>query len=135
MSVSARIVEPWELVRNTVQYQVRKHVEHDTDAGIVRGWLEESDVSVLEIRRKFVGLLAFFDQAGEERSSFQYVVGGGQMAGFSRIGRAGEKYVCTGNVAEIEDYVTGTGVERQTWQINGKWKPKAGSRFEETVES
>lgn len=135
MSVSATWVEGWLLVENDVQLRTRKHVETDAAAGIVRGWLEQSDESSIQLKRHFVGLTAFDDETGDEKASFTYHVGNGNSLTFSRSGSAGasNKYLCTRDRIAIEDHIDGSGWEYQAWQKIGKWAMVEGSYYEETL--
>jgi hypothetical protein len=135
MAVTASWIDAWQLVENDVQLRTRKHVETDTANGIVRGWLEQSDDSSIQLKRHFVGVTSFTDETGNEKVSITYHVGNGVELGFSRVGMAGasNKYLCTRDRIVIEDHIDGNGWEYQTWQKIGKWEMVEGSYYEEPV--
>ena len=131
MGVTADFLEPWQLVENDVQLRTQKRREVDQAEGIVRGWLEQADVSSLQIKRHFVGMTAFSPDTGDEKATFVYHVGNGVELTFSRTG--GLKYLCTRDRPVIEDHVDGEGWEYQTWERVSKWEMVAGSYYEEPI--
>jgi len=130
-SLTADIVDDWILVDNDVNLRTEKRVQNDIEARVSRGWLEQSDASVIHIKRQFVGLTAWTDATGEEQSGFSYYVGRRTLS-FSRTG--GEKYLCTRDRLSIEDYVNGAGWQEQIWERHTDWDPVAGSYYEHPVE-
>lgn len=135
MAVEASFIDDWLLVENDVQLRTRKRFETDTVNNIVRGWLEQADESLLQLKRHFVGLTSFSDEAGDEKVSFTYDIGNGTSMTFSRPGMAGSsnKYICTRDKINIEDHVDGKGWEHQTWQKIGKYTMVTGSYYEEDL--
>jgi hypothetical protein len=135
MAVTATWIDAWQLVENDVQLRTRKHVETDAEAGVVRGWLEQSDESSISMKRHVVGLLSFTPETGEEKVGFSYHVGNGVTLSFSVSGAAGasNKYLCSRDKIAIEDHVDGEGWEHQTWQKISKWAMVEGSYYEEAL--
>jgi len=129
-ALTADIVDSWLLVENDVNLRTEKRVENDFEARVSRGWLEQSDASVVHIKRQFVGLLAWTDATGDETSGFTYYVGRRSLS-FSRTG--GLEYLCTRDRIHIEDYVNGAGWQEQIWERHTEWEPVAGSYFENPV--
>ena len=135
MGVIAAIVEPWRLVSNDVQLRTIKHIARDTEEKKVRGWLEQADHSVVVQRRQFVWMTAFSDDAGETSTIFTWYIGAGITHTWMKVGMISpaDKYVCTRDRIEIEDYVNGVGWEEQVWELISKEKPVAGSYYEESA--
>lgn len=134
MSLTAIWIDSWELLENDVCLRSVKHIEHDTDAKVVKGWLEQADHFVVRQKRRFRGFSGHTPETGDEKNSFSWYVGGGETYGFSRSGRTGsEKYVCTRDRVVIEDIITGTGYQLQVWELQSKMEPVPGSYFEEAV--
>ena len=133
MSLTASILEPWLLVTNDVGLRSVKHVENDTEAKKVKGWLEQADHFVVTQKRHFVGLTHFDPDTGDEKSTFSWYVGNGSTLTFIRtlFKGPGNKYVCTKDRLEILDHVTGEGWETQVWEYQSKFEPVAGSYYEE----
>jgi len=131
VSVTATFLEGWDLVENDVQLRSVKRRETDVAAGVMRGWLEQADTSSIQIKRHFVGLLTFADDAGSEQAGFSYHVGNGVTLSFSRIG--GLKYLCTRNTIKIDDLIIGEGWEMQTWERVSKFEMVEGSYYEEPI--
>jgi len=129
-ALTADIVDSWLLVENDVNLRTEKRVENDFEARVSRGWLEQSDSSVVHIKRQFVGLLAWTDSTGDETSGFTYYVGRRSLS-FSRTG--GLEYLCTRDRLMIEDYVNGAGWQEQIWERQTEWEPVEGSYFENPV--
>jgi hypothetical protein len=130
MSVTAAITEAWQLVQNDVNLRTIKRREVDIEARLIRGWLDQSDTSVIEIKCHFIGLTAFTEQTGEEQSFFSYYVGGGVTLSFGSTAR---KYLCTRDSLRIDDYVCGEGWEFQTWECVSKFETVEGSYYEEEM--
>ncbi len=131
MSVTATYLEGWQLVENDTQLRNQKRREVDVAAGIVRGWLEQADVSSLSIKAHFVGLLTFSSETGQEKATFSYHVGNGVVLSFSSTG--GNKYLCTRDRLQIDDHIAGEGWEHQTWERVDKWEIVEGSYYEEPI--
>lgn len=134
MGLNATRMEPWLLVSNDVKLRQEKRVETDALERVTRGWLEQADHGVIQQRRHFVGLIGFDPDAGEERHSFSWYVGGGRTLGFSRMGRAGTEYVCSSDRIEITDVVTGSGWQTQVWELVSKFDVVPGSYYEESID-
>lgn len=130
MSVTATITEAWQLVENDTQLRTQKRRETDLAAGIVKGWLEQADVSSISIKGHFIGLLTFTTQVGGEQAGFTYHVGNGATHTFTSTGA---KYICTRDKLVIEDHVDGEGWEHQTWERLGKWEVVDGSYYETEI--
>ena len=135
-ALSASMIESWLLVMNDVKLRNQKHVENDVEEKVVRGFIEEADHFVIVQRRHFVGLIHFEDATGDTSTSFRWYGGGGRTLGWSKVGRINpsDKYVCTNDKLEMEDYIIGSGWQEQVWELQSKWKPVAGSYYEEAVE-
>jgi hypothetical protein len=131
VSVTATILEDWQLVENDTQLRSQKRREVDVENRIVMGWLEQADVSSLTIKRHFIGLLSFTTSVGDESASFTYHVGAGVYLIFTRVG--GEKYLCTRDKPHIEDHIDGEGWETQVWERVAKWEMVEGSYYEEDL--
>ncbi len=131
MSVTATYLEGWQLVENDTQLRNQKRREVDVAAGVVRGWLEQADVSSLAIKRHFVGLTAFTTEVGDESASFAYHVGNDVTLTFSSTG--GNKYLCTRDKVQIDDHIAGEGWEHQTWERVDKWRMVEDSYYEEAI--
>lgn len=129
-------IEDWLLVTNDVKLRTVKHVENDTAARKVRGWIEQADHLIVTQKRHFIGLIKHGSETGEEQSSFSWYVGGGRKFTFIKtlkIGDSSLKYVCTSDRVEIDDYITGSGWQTQVWELQSKFKPVDGSYYEEDV--
>jgi len=135
-SLQADIVEAWLLKVNDVKLRTVKHVEHDVEARVVKGWLEEADHSIVTQSRAFIGLINHSPETGEERTGFSWYVGNGRTLSFNRVTRVDNTavYVCVSDRLEIDDHIVGSGWQVQTWELQSKFKPVAGSYFEEVVE-
>jgi hypothetical protein len=135
--VSGSIVEAWRLVSNDVKLRTVKHVDRDTEEKTVKGWLEQADHNVIVQRCHFVGLTLFSDDAGDSKTTFVWYIGGGMTMTWMKVGfiDPADKYVCTSDRIEIEDYVNGSGWEEQVWELVSKMKPVAGSYYEESAAS
>lgn len=130
MSVEADITEGWQLVDNDTQLRTQKRRETDLAAGVVKGWLEQADVSSLSIKSHFVGLTGFTTEVGEESGTFTYHVGNGVELTFSSTS---SNYLCTRDKIQIDDHIDGEGWEHQTWEAISKWSVVAGSYYEEPI--
>jgi hypothetical protein len=131
VSVTAGILEDWQLVENDTQLRSQKRREVDVAARLVMGWLEQADVSSLSIKRHFVGLLSFDTEVGDEDGSFTYHVGNGVSLSFASTD--GNKYLCTRDKVQIDDHIDGEGWEHQTWERVAKWEMVEGSYYEEAL--
>jgi hypothetical protein len=131
MSVTATITEDWLLVEDDSQLRTQKRREVDMAAGLVKGWLEQADVSSLSIKCHFVGLTAFTKEVGTELSGLSYEIGAGVSLTFSTTG--GAKYICTRDKVQIDDHIDGEGWEHQTWERVSKWEIVADSYYEEAL--
>jgi hypothetical protein len=131
MSVTATILEDWQLEENDTQLRTQKRRETDLAAGLVKGWLEQADVSSLSIKRHFVGLTAFTTEVGDEQGSFTYHVGNGVNLTFAST--SANRYLCTRDKIAIADHVIGEGWESQTWERVAKWAMVPGSYYEEAI--
>jgi hypothetical protein len=130
MSVTASIIETWQLVENDTQLRSQKRRETDLDAGVVKGWLEQADVSSISIKRHFVGLSSFATEVGNEQGGFTYHVGNGNMHSFTSTSA---NYLCTRDKVQIDDHVDGEGWEHQTWEKISRWEMVEGSYYEEPL--
>jgi len=131
VSVAATWSEGWQLVENDCQLRTQKRRETDLAAGVVKGWLEQADVSSLSIKAHFVGLSAFTNQTGDESGSFTYHVGNGVYITFAST--SSNRYLCTRDKVQIDDHVDGEGWEHQTWEKVAKWEVVAGSYYEAAI--
>lgn len=131
MALTATWLDGWQLVENDTQLRTQKRREVDLAASLIKGWLEQADVSSISIKRHFVGMTAFTTAVGDETASFSYHVGNGVSLSFGSTG--GDKYLCTRDKAAIEDHIDGEGWQHQTWERVAKWEIVAGSYYEEAL--
>lgn len=134
-SLTADTVEAWQLESNDVKLLTEKKSVVDLGRRVSMGWAEDSDLAIVVQKRHFVGLLSHVEAAGDTGSSFSWYVGGGHTLSWSKVsynGR-GSAYVCTEDKIEIEDYINGSGWQRQVWQHLSQSERVAGSYWEEPI--
>lgn len=134
--LNALHVEPWMLVIDDGGLHTVKHVDNQTDAKRIVGWLEESEHSIIQIKRKFYGLQSYSKSLGDEKTSFAYDVGNGVTLSVATAVFKSDAvpFVCTKDSVKIENHITGSGLQHQTWERHSKMRQVPGSYYEEDVE-
>lgn len=133
MSVQAKIVEPWLLDDLDVRCRTIARVQTNIETKKNICWLEQVDHFILSMRRHFIGLNGFQDEAGNQSTGgFQLYVGNGKSYSFSRTsGKPGNpKWICTSNRLQITDHITGEGWEIQVWELQSAPQMVPGSYYE-----
>ena len=129
MSVTATILEGWQLSDKDSRLRTAKRRVIEADK--IKGWLEQTDESSLQIKRHFIGLLTESSSVGTEDASISCHVGNGYYKNFNVS--TSNKYLCTRDRVAIEDYVIGEGWEYQTWEVVAKWEIVEESYYEEAL--
>lgn len=141
MGLNARQIQPWELVDidcqeayRTVEETVRDPVtwkivlvdqEDPENPGtnvkvpkkVVR--YERRKHYCLKIRRKVVGITAYGEDVGQTQISFAFLTAPDIGLNYASTGK---KWRCTRDAVPVEELVTGSAVQEQTWEYFAPWE-------------